>query len=99
MFNLVFIRKYKKDVKGYIDRVYEPSAFERAFMNAFSIPFGSVPKKVVREEPKPSVEEDEVISVQKPMESVAMGIPVFWILNNDEITPPWGRIARMRVEE
>ena len=29
----------------------------------------------------------------------AMGIPVFWILNNDEITPPWGRIARMRVED
>ena len=71
MFNLVFIRKYKKDVKGYINRVYEPSAFERAFMNAFSIPFGSAPKKVVREEPKPSVEEDEVISAQKPMESVA----------------------------
>ena len=31
-----------------------------------------------------------------PLKEAAMGIPVFWILNNDEITPPWGRIARIK---
>ena len=30
-----------------------------------------------------------------PAESAAMGIPVLWLLNNDEVTPPWGKIARM----
>ena len=30
-----------------------------------------------------------------PKESAAMGIPVLWLLNNEEITPPWGRIARL----
>ena len=32
-----------------------------------------------------------------PRESAAMGIPVLWLLNNEEITPPWGRIARVAV--
>ena len=32
-----------------------------------------------------------------PEESEAMGIPVFWIINNNEITPPWGRIARINI--
>ena len=32
-----------------------------------------------------------------PEESEAMGIPVFWIINNNEITPPWGRIARISI--
>ena len=32
-----------------------------------------------------------------PEESEAMGIPVFWIINNMEITPPWGRIARINI--
>ena len=30
-----------------------------------------------------------------PEESAAMGIPVLWLINNDEITPPWGKIARI----
>lgn len=29
-----------------------------------------------------------------PEESAAMGIPVLWMINNDDVTPPWGRIAR-----
>lgn len=32
-----------------------------------------------------------------PDEIEAMGIPVFWIINNYDITPPWGRIARISI--
>ena len=32
-----------------------------------------------------------------PEESAAMGIPVLWLLNNEEITPPWGKIARVEM--
>jgi len=29
-----------------------------------------------------------------PAQSAAMGIPVLWMINNNEITPPWGKLAR-----
>ena len=32
-----------------------------------------------------------------PDERQAGGIPVLWLLNNDEVTPPFGRIARIKV--
>ena len=32
-----------------------------------------------------------------PDEKQAGGIPVLWLLNNDEVTPPFGRIARIKV--
>ncbi len=30
-----------------------------------------------------------------PEESAAIGIPVLWMINNDDITPTWGRVARL----
>ena len=30
-----------------------------------------------------------------PKESLAMGIPVLWLLQNKTVTPPWGRIIRL----
>lgn len=30
-----------------------------------------------------------------PIESQAMGIPVLWILNNNQFTPPWGTVIRI----
>ena len=30
-----------------------------------------------------------------PDESRTNGIPVLWIINNDQVTPPWGKIARI----
>lgn len=30
-----------------------------------------------------------------PPESVAGGIPVLWLINNDDATPPWGKVARI----
>lgn len=30
-----------------------------------------------------------------PQEKLAGGIPVLWLLNNEEVNPPWGKIARI----
>lgn len=30
-----------------------------------------------------------------PAEERAMGIPVLWLINNDEIQPPWGKVVRI----
>ena len=32
-----------------------------------------------------------------PLEKLAGGIPVLWLLNNEEVNPPWGKIARITV--
>ena len=34
-----------------------------------------------------------------PHESEAGGIPVLWLINNEEVDPPWGKTARIKVEE
>ena len=33
-----------------------------------------------------------------PPEKARQGIPVIWVINNDSVTPPWGEVARMKVE-
>ena len=30
-----------------------------------------------------------------PDKSAAMGIPVLWMINNDDVDPPWGKVARI----
>ena len=32
-----------------------------------------------------------------PDEKEAQGIPVLWLLNNEMSTPPWGKVARIKV--
>lgn len=32
-----------------------------------------------------------------PKEHLAGGIPVLWLLNNEEVEPPWGKVARITV--
>lgn len=32
-----------------------------------------------------------------PKEKLANGIPVLWLINNNEVTPPWGKVARISV--
>lgn len=32
-----------------------------------------------------------------PPESDAMGVPVLWLINNEDATPPWGKVARIKV--
>ncbi len=33
-----------------------------------------------------------------PDKSLANGIPVLWLINNDQINPPWGKVARIKVD-
>ena len=33
-----------------------------------------------------------------PPEYISMGIPVLWVVNNDKINPPWGKVARIAVK-
>ena len=30
-----------------------------------------------------------------PKEGAAMGIPVLWLIVGDDVTPPWGKVARV----
>ena len=32
-----------------------------------------------------------------PKETIANDIPVLWLINNEKVTPPWGKIARIKV--
>ena len=32
-----------------------------------------------------------------PEEREALGIPVLWIINNEDVTPPWGKVARIDI--
>lgn len=32
-----------------------------------------------------------------PIEDHANGIPVLWLINNDQVNPPWGKVARIKV--
>jgi len=32
-----------------------------------------------------------------PQEKLAGGIPVLWLLNNDQVDPPWGKVARIKI--
>lgn len=34
-----------------------------------------------------------------PPEEDAMGVPVLWLINNEDTNPPWGKVARIRVEK
>jgi predicted metal-dependent peptidase len=31
-----------------------------------------------------------------PPESCALGVPVLWVINNEKIMPPWGKVARIK---
>lgn len=32
-----------------------------------------------------------------PKEELAKGVPVLWLINNDQVDPPWGKVARIKV--
>ena len=34
-----------------------------------------------------------------PKEERALGIPVLWLLNNENVKPPWGKVARIKLTE
>ena len=32
-----------------------------------------------------------------PDESTAMGVPTLWLINNKDVDPPWGKVARIKI--
>lgn len=34
-----------------------------------------------------------------PQEHLANGIPVLWLINNEKVDPPWGKVARIRIDD
>jgi predicted metal-dependent peptidase len=32
-----------------------------------------------------------------PQEKLSLGIPVLWLINNEDVDPPWGKVARIKV--
>ena len=34
-----------------------------------------------------------------PNQALAGDIPVLWLINNEDVNPPWGKVARIKVEE
>ena len=34
-----------------------------------------------------------------PKEEEAVDIPVLWIINNEQVEPPWGKVARIKIRE
>ena len=32
-----------------------------------------------------------------PKEEMTRGIPVLWLINNEKVTPPWGKVAKIKV--
>ena len=34
-----------------------------------------------------------------PKEKLADGIPVLWLINNEDVDPPWGKVARIKIEK
>lgn len=32
-----------------------------------------------------------------PQEKLSMNIPVLWLINNNDVDPPWGKVARITV--
>jgi predicted metal-dependent peptidase len=62
----------------------------------FGIIFQYVQKKM-QEEPPASIIILTDGYAPFPKESVAMDIPVLWIINNEDVTPPWGKVARIKI--
>lgn len=94
---------------GFFDAVvYEPKEFvdEDEFRiirpaggggTNFHIIFNYVKKKMVDNHPKSIIILTDGFA-DFPDEQMAEGIPVLWLLNNEEVAPPWGKVARITVD-
>ena len=95
---------------GFFDAVVvEPIAFEdeEEFKiirprggggTSFDIIFDYVEKKT-KDEPPVSIVILTDGYAPFPKESRTNGIPVLWIINNKDVTPPWGKVARILENE
>ena len=81
----------------------EPFADESEFMIIRPEGGGGTSFEVIFDYVRSEMEDREIASIiimtdgyaPFPEESAAMGIPVMWMINNDTVTPPWGKVARI----
>ncbi len=95
---------------GFFDaEVVEPKAFsnEEEFMIIRPKGGGGTSFQVIFQYVNEHMSNENIMSVviltdgcaQYPVESETHGVPVLWIITNEEVTPPWGKVARVKVEE
>nr|MCR5267183.1 VWA-like domain-containing protein [Lachnospiraceae bacterium] len=92
---------------GFFDAaVTEPQLFsdEEEFLVIHPVGGGGTSFEVIFEYVRDHMEADPPVSIviltdgyaPFPDRSKTMGIPVLWIINNEKVTPPWGKIARIK---
>ena len=91
---------------GFFDtKVAEPEPFidEAEFKKIKPVGGGGTDFYVVFDYIEKEMEDKEIAGIiimtdgfaMFPEEASSNGIPVLWLINNDKVTPPWGKIARM----
>lgn len=94
---------------GFFDAaVIEPEPFENEgeFKVIKAAGGGGTSFHIIFEYVKKYMEDDLPVSIiiltdgyaPFPKESASMEIPVIWLINNDKVNPPWGKIARIKIE-
>lgn len=103
------IDQFNGKLEGYLGffdaTVVEPKPFcdEEEFKIIRPYGGGGTSFRVIFEYVKKRMEDNPPVSIviltdgyaPFPYENEAMGIPVLWMINNEEVTPPWGRVARI----
>lgn len=92
---------------GFFDaKLYEPIPFvdEKELLAIIPKGGGGTDFQVVFDYMKDAVEEPPMCIIiltdgfaPFPDEAETLGVPVLWIVNNDTVTPPWGKLARIEM--
>lgn len=93
---------------GFFDAaVIEPRPFgdEEEFLNIRAAGGGGTDFQIIFEYVAQYMQDDLPVSIiiltdgyaPFPDEELANNIPVLWLLNNEEVNPPWGKVARIKV--
>ena len=94
---------------GFFDaEVVEPKAFadEDAFLIIRPKGGGGTSFKAIFKYVEEYMSDEDIVSIviltdgyaDFPEERDAHGIPVLWIITNEKVTPPWGKVARIKVD-
>ena len=94
---------------GFFDAaIYEPTPFEGVseLLKIKPVGGGGTDFGIIFKYVQKNMQDDPPVSIVVltdgiapfPKEKETMGIPVLWLLTNEEITPPWGKISRIKVD-
>lgn len=95
---------------GFFDAaIIEPQPFgdEEEFLNIRAAGGGGTDFQIIFEYVAQYMQDDPPVSIiiltdgyaPFPHEGLANGIPVLWLLNNENVNPPWGKVARIKVQK